>query len=129
MAMHDEGLGHPFDDPLGEHLGPLRLLRSDLNDGELVAAEPGDGVLIGEASCDAGGDGLQERVPHRVAERVIDGFELVEIETQDGERCALFADPGERRVVRSRSSTRFGSPVRASWRAIWAMCFSTCLRA
>jgi len=96
--MHDEGLGHSVYDPLGQHLGPLRLFRSDLDDGELVAAEPGDGVLLGEATCDTGRDGLQEHVADRVAERVIDGFELVEIETQDGERCAPFADPGERLI-------------------------------
>ena len=96
VAVDGERLRHRFDQPLGEHPGSVRLLGADLDDGELVAAEPPDRVLFRQASPDAGGDRLEKHVSDRVAERVVDRLEAVEIETEDGERLARRTEPGER---------------------------------
>ncbi len=48
------------------------------DDGELVAAEPGDQITGADVGADAGGDGFQDGVAGFVAEGVVDGFEAVE---------------------------------------------------
>ena len=89
-----------------------RVARPD-DDRELVAAEPCDVRLVGTRSSQAIRHLAQEHVAERVAERVVDPLEVVEIEEHDGRR----ARPGERGSSRSEIAARFGSPVNRSGRA------------
>ena len=59
------------------------------DDGELVAAKPGEGGAVVERIAEAVGDLLEHDVPELVAEGVIDGLEVVDVEQHDGERPAL----------------------------------------
>ena len=54
------------------------------HDRELVAAEARDGVLGAHAAAQALGDGDEQRVADAVAERVVDGLEVVDVDEQDG---------------------------------------------
>ena len=67
------------------------------------------------------GDGPQQRVADRMAERVVDVLEVVEVEAVHHE---LFAPGRARRSacsILSRNSTRLGRSVSASWRAMCAI--------
>ena len=55
---------------------------------ELVAAEAGDDVGAAHQRAQPVGDRAQQRVAARMAERVVDLLELVEVDEQDGERPA-----------------------------------------
>ena len=65
-------------------LGQLRGLRfgrhSRLDDSEFVAAEPRDDIGSAQDPAQALGDALQQRIAGRMAERVVDGFEMVEVD-------------------------------------------------
>ena len=60
------------------------------DDGELVAAEPGDHVVATQGAGEPLGDAADELVADRVAERVVDILEVVEIDVEHGRgRTAL----------------------------------------
>src|SRR6266702_3995977 len=63
-------------------------------DGELVAAQPGGGVARADAAAEALGHAGQEGVPDHVAERVVDGLEVVEVDQHDHQPAR--ADRGQR---------------------------------
>ena len=65
-------------------------------DDELVAAQPRGGVLLAQAVGEALRDGGQQQVADRVAERVVDVLEAVEIEEQHGELAASAMRAGDR---------------------------------
>ena len=65
--------------------GLFRSFDVHLKDREFVAAEAREDVGFAHAGEEALGDGAQELVAHDVSERVVDGLELIEIETQHGE--------------------------------------------
>ena len=54
---------------------------------ELVAAQAGHGVLRAHASRSALGDRDQQPVADVVAERVVDGLEVVDVDEEDGDRA------------------------------------------
>ena len=87
-------------------------------DGELVAAEPRRGVRRhARARCTRRRDLDEHLVADRVAERVVDRLEVVEVEEQHRRRAPL---PCASAVsTRSVKSARFGRPVRMSWKAWW----------
>ena len=62
-------------------------------DGELVAAEAGDGVAVAKGRLHALRDRLQQLVADVVPERVVDELEAVEIEEEHGQACFLRAAP------------------------------------
>ncbi|MEH2621608.1 hypothetical protein V1285_006554 [Bradyrhizobium sp. AZCC 1620] len=66
------------------------VLDSGLNDGELIAAEPGRNIGFLEATAQPLGDALEQLVANRMAERVVDAFELVDV---DVEHRQLLARP------------------------------------
>ena len=53
-------------------------------DRELVAAEPGDQVVVADEAADPLGDRDEQRVAGGVAEGVVDDLEVVEVDEQDG---------------------------------------------
>ena len=61
-----------------------RVRQARQHDAELVAAEPGDGVLGAEPLGDPSTDLLEELVARLVPERVVDLLEAVEVEQQRG---------------------------------------------
>ena len=77
-------------DFINEPSGFRPVLDSGLNDGELVAAEPGRHVGFLEATAQALGDALEQLIADRMAERVVDALELVDV---DIEHRQLLARP------------------------------------
>ena len=61
-----------------------------LDDREFVAAETGDHVDLPQATLEADGDDAQQFVAERMAERVVDLLEVVEIEAEKRETLAGF---------------------------------------
>ena len=57
-------------------------------DGELVATEPRDRVARADRSLEAAPDFLKDRVAGRMAEAVVDGLEVVEVDEHDSDRRA-----------------------------------------
>ena len=78
-----EGLGDRGDQAAGERLDHSAALHVLDDDGEFVAAHPADMAERPDLLDQALGDALQHRVALRVAERVVDRLEAVEIEEQD----------------------------------------------
>ena len=64
---------------------------SDLDDGELVAAEPRDGVASRTPPASRCGDLADQLVAGRVAQRVVDLLEAVEVEIEESEPPAVAA--------------------------------------
>jgi hypothetical protein len=62
---------------------------------ELVASEPGDGVLRADSGRQPLGDGAEHLVAHGVPPGVVDGFEAVEVDIEHGEPPGLPAGPGQ----------------------------------
>ena len=77
-------------DFVNELSGFRPVLDSGLNDGEFVAAEPGRHVGLLETAAQALGDALEQLVADRMAERVVDALELVDV---DIEHRQLLARP------------------------------------
>ena len=74
-----------LDDAGGERLGLARIAHARLDDGELVAAEPGDEIAVAHAGEQPLAHLLEQRVADRMAQRVVDGLEVVEVEAEHGE--------------------------------------------
>ena len=103
------------------------LLDRGLNDGEFVAAEPRRHVGFLEAAAQALGDRLQQLIADRMAERVVDALELVDVDIEHGQLLArpyrlerLFQplaeqDPvrqfGQRVVMRQMRDLLLGAPA------------------
>jgi hypothetical protein len=81
---------------------------------ELVAPQAGHGVHVAHAFVQALGHLLQQQVALVVAQGVVQGLEVVEVDEQ--QRTALLAplDAGQGLGMRSISSMRLGRPVSAS---------------
>ena len=94
MAVDIVRPGDRLADALGQRHRVGRILDAGHDDGELVAAEPGDGVGRAGAAAQPLGDDLEQLVADRVAERIVDAFEVIEIEAEHGEALAAL-DPLE----------------------------------
>jgi hypothetical protein len=100
-------------DPLGEH--PRRLeIRVLGQDGELVAAQPADGVVLAQAAAQPGPDLAQQPVPGAVTQAVVDHLEVVQVDEEHGHAAAVAARPGQRvpdPVVEQRPVGQVGEAV------------------
>ena len=85
VAADLEGLGKPGDDALGERSRLFRVTQGILQHDELVAAETGDDVGASHGRAQPVGHDAQELIAARVAQRVVDLLELVEVDEVDGE--------------------------------------------
>src|SRR3954451_10143288 len=95
-AVYRHGLAQRGLDACGD-LGGLPGIADALeHDDELVAPEPGDGVLVADDGRETGGDLAQQLVARAVAEAVVDDLEAVEVEQEDGEAAAAARADGER---------------------------------
>ncbi len=84
-----------------------RIVYSDLHDAEFIAAQTGDRSGIADALLQPRRHRLQKIVADGMAERVVDGFEMVEIKHQHGKPPAP-PDPSQRLL---KALTKLG-PVR-----------------
>ena len=75
-------------DALRQRGGVGRLLHLRHDDGELVAAHARHGVELARAAAQALADQLEQLVADRVAERVVDALEVVEVEAKHGQAFA-----------------------------------------
>ena len=64
--------------------GPWQIVR-DIGDRELIPAEPGDDVSAPQTIAQTASSGFQQQIPDRVAQRVVDVFEPVQVEIEKGE--------------------------------------------
>ena len=88
--------------------------RCSRKSGELVAAEPCHGVVGPDAVLQPARDALQELVPGRVPEGVVDRLEPVQVEQEDGEALRVPL-PGAQRVLDPLVEQR---PVRQAGEAV-----------
>ena len=84
LAVDIVGSLEQADDLACQYLGLRRVLQVLDDDGELVAAEPGDGVFLAQAVAQALGRLLQQLVAEKVPQRIVDQLEAVEIQQHDG---------------------------------------------
>ncbi len=82
-ALDDEGSPQRLEDAVGHVLGPPPVGEPRKEHGELVAAQPGDHVPPPAGAVEPLGHHPQQLVPDVVAERVVDGLEVVEVEEQE----------------------------------------------
>ena len=78
-----------------EQRGVFGLLDVALHDGELVAAEPADGIDLADAGLQPLGDGAQQFVADRMAERIVDLLEMIDVDREHG-KAAAAAHVGDR---------------------------------
>ena len=97
-----------------------RLLDAGLDDGEFVAADARHRVDLAHAMAKPRRHHLEQLIAHRMAERVVDALEAVEIEKQHRELVAA-ADAGQRLGEPLAKQQRLGRSVSASCRAICAI--------
>jgi len=126
MAVEIVRIAEDFDDALGQRGNLLRRLDVGLQHGEFVAAEPRHRVLFAQRAFEPRADLLQQEVAVRMAERVVDGLEIVEVDAQSRQAEAIAAHArqhllhaqaqehpvrqrGERVVMRHEGDARFGA--------------------
>jgi hypothetical protein len=84
MSVQVVGPAQHLDNLVRERNRTTWLIGADLNDCELIAAEPGNGIgridAVAQPVCNCG----QKSVPHGMAERVIDALEMIEIKAHHG---------------------------------------------
>ena len=85
MAVEIERRADDLDDAGRQRARIGRLVDAALQDGEFIAAQARDGVALAQTVAHALGDLPEQLVAERVAERVVDALEAIEIETQDRE--------------------------------------------
>ena len=89
MAIDLIGCTECFDDPVRQLRGRRRLAGGHLRHGELVTAEARDRIRAADEATQARGHELQQRISDRMAERVVDVLEPVEVEAEDGHALIL----------------------------------------
>ena len=89
----ENGSAQRFLDPERDGVGLRVVVQAVEQDGELVAAEPRDGVAGTQAGLEAARGLDQQLVADQVAEAVVDDLEAIEIEIEDRERVADAAQP------------------------------------
>ena len=82
LAGDDERLAERLDDALGDAHRGRRLIDADEQDGELVTAQPRGDIAGAEALADAVGDGAQQLVTRGMAEAVVDGLEVIDVDEE-----------------------------------------------
>ena len=92
-AADRERQAERFLDPERDGVGLRVVVQAAEQDGELVAAEPRDGVAGTQAGLEAARRLDEQLVADQVAEAVVDDLEAIEIEVEDRERVADAAQP------------------------------------
>ena len=95
-AVDDERLLERVDQRSCEALGFRRLILSQLDDGELIAGIPVRGFAVLQRVADSTRCELKKRVACSMTERVVDRFEIVEVDLQQGGFRLCSADGRER---------------------------------
>ena len=121
-AVEIVGRAHRLDDAQRQHGGIRRLRDGDLQDRELVSAHARDRVRLPHQGAQALRHHLQQLVAGGMAERVVHGLEVVEIEQVDRHHLAAPARaPARARAARSAArgwadrSARRAAPCARSW--------------
>ena len=83
LAFGDVGSPDEVDDAPGKRLGIHRVGEARLENHELVAADACNGIGRAHRRAQAVGDPLEEHVAHRVAQRIVDRLEAVEVDQHD----------------------------------------------
>ena len=117
-AAQRDLVGHHPDDPLGEpqRQVPVGVLEED---GELVAAEAGDGVPFPCAAPEPGGNHLEQLVALVVTEESLMVLKSSRSQNSRQTHEPLLAASSNACAVRSRSSAPLATPVSESWNAWW----------
>ena len=97
MAVEVEGFADRGDDALRQRGGLGGIGDRGLHDDEFIAAHSGDGVGFAHQPAQPVGDDLQQLVAGVMAERIVHGLELIEIEMMDRDRF-LAVDPAAQRL-------------------------------
>ena len=97
VAVEVEGFADRGDDALRQRGGLGGIGDRGLHDHEFIAAHSGDGVGLAHQGAQPVGDDLQQLVAGVMAERVVDGLELIEIEMMDRDRF-LAVNPAAQRL-------------------------------
>jgi hypothetical protein len=95
VTLSDEFSGHCIHEPLSGDGCVGCVLYSSQHNEELVSADSGYCVLFTRPFLQPLCDLLQNKVADRVPERVVNGFELVEIEEQQRNFALLPTSTGE----------------------------------
>ena len=95
LAGEKHRLGEDFEQLVGEAGGRSGLIAAGLHDDELVAAEPGGELGMGEERGDARRGRLQQLVAGGVAVHVVDFLEAVEVDDHQREIAALRLHGGD----------------------------------
>ena len=96
-AEHDRLLQRG-DDALGDLVGNVGVVEILDEHGKLVASEARRGIALSQTRRESFADDAQQVVAREVAEAVVDGLEVVEVDEQHRELAALAFQP-RRRVV------------------------------
>ena len=83
MAFDCVRLTDASDQPSSQGTRLLGMLESRLKNNEFVPAEARHRVRLAHATLQTLGDGLQQRIPNMMTERVVHGLEVVEIEPEN----------------------------------------------
>ncbi len=83
-------------DPVGRQQCRLGVGDALQQDGELVAAEARGRVRLAKRAAQALADRAEERVAGAVAQAVVDGLEVVDVDEEDGEAVVAPGEPGQR---------------------------------
>ena len=121
-------LGEQLEDPLRRVGGGLALGDVLEQHGELVAAESRGDVRAADAVVEAARELDEHLVAGGVAERVVHGLEVVEVEEDHRRRAVLAAARAIAWRTCSANIARFASPVTGSWNAWCASSASNALR-
>ena len=89
LAVQVEGRVQRGDEPAGQRRRLFGPEQAPLDHRELVAPEPGDGIELPDQCAQPHADRLQQGVANRVAERVVDLLEAVQIQAQKSKRLTL----------------------------------------
>ncbi|MNU96316.1 hypothetical protein D3C71_863480 [compost metagenome] len=84
MAVHLERLAHRFDQAVGQLAHVFLLADVGQHHGELVAAQPGQRVLLAQHLGQALGEQAQQFVAAGVAQRIVHALEVVQVQAQHG---------------------------------------------
>ena len=104
-----------LDDPARDGVRPAQPVLVRQQQRELVAAQPRREVVAPDAALDPLRDRGQQPVARRVAERVVDDLEVVEVEEQHRQHAARPDRSASWRSTCSANIARFASPVSGSW--------------
>ncbi len=107
-ATHRIGLGQAGDDAVREIPHPATIIETRQDDLELVAPEAENLLPVADDLEEPFADLLQQRVTRRVAERVIDLLEAIEIDEEDGAWPPPVPERDQARLERARHAETVG---------------------